>query len=69
MAEVFKTNVKKTSQAKKLVDELQQFFPGGKINFDLQDRDKVLRIDGYRHIAAAVIEALTSKGFFCEELE
>jgi hypothetical protein len=69
MAEVFKTNVKKTNEAKKIVDELRQVFPGSKINFDLQDCDKILRIDGYNNIALEVIQALTSKGFVCEELE
>jgi hypothetical protein len=69
MVEVFKTNVKKINEAKKLIDDLRQFFPGSKINFDLQDRDKVLRIDGYNNISAEVIHALTSKGFVCEELE
>ena len=69
MVEVFKTNVKKINEAKKLVDELHQFFPGSKINFDLDDCDKVLRIDGYKNISSEVINALTSKGFVCEELE
>jgi hypothetical protein len=69
MVEVFKTNVKKINEARRLITELHQFFPGSKINFDLQDRDKVLRIDGYNNISSEVINALTSKGFVCEELE
>jgi hypothetical protein len=69
MVEVFKTNVKRDHQAKEIVDELLQHFPGSKINFDLKDCDKVLRIDGYNDIAPDVIRALKSKGFFCEELE
>jgi hypothetical protein len=67
--EVFKTNVNKINEARMLVNELQQFFPGSKINFDLQDCDKVLRIDGYNNISSAVIETLTSKGFECDELQ
>jgi hypothetical protein len=69
MVEVFKTNVKKVNEARKLIDLLSQHFPGSKINFDLKDCDKVLRIDGYINISADVIDALTSKGFMCEELQ
>jgi len=69
MVEVFKTNVKKDHQAKSIVDELLHYSPGGKINFDLKDNDKVLRIEGYNNISLQVIKTLTSKGFTCAELD
>ncbi|HLY70376.1 MAG TPA: hypothetical protein VKR53_11655 [Puia sp.] len=61
--------MKKINEAKKLVEELHLYFPGSKINFDLQDCDRVLRIDGYSNIAADVIRTLQSNGFMCAELE
>ena len=69
MVEVFKTNVRKTQEAKRIIGLLQENFPDGRINFDLDDCDKVLRIDSQRIIPADVINALTSNGFICEELE
>jgi len=69
MTEVFKTNVKQVHHAKKIVDLLLQYFPKSKINFDLKDCDKILRIDGQNIFSADVIDVLKSKGFICEELE
>ena len=69
MIEVFRTNVKNVSQAKKLVALLLQYFPGNKINFDLSDCDKVLRIEGENFIAAEVIMLVNEKGFTCDILE
>ena len=69
MAEVFKTNVKQVHHAKKIIDDLLQYFPKSKINFDLKDCDKILRIDGQNIFSDEVINVLKSKGFICEELE
>ncbi len=44
--EVFKTNVEKKSQSKMLLGVLHETFPSLKINFDLSDCDKVLRVEG-----------------------
>ena len=44
MVEIFKTNVLEASVACRLVDLLLQQFPGCKINFDLHDCDKILRV-------------------------
>jgi hypothetical protein len=46
MIEVFKTNVEEAVQAEKLVDILLDHFPDNKINFDLHDCDKILRVEG-----------------------
>lgn len=69
MIEVFKTNVHKTYQARKIIGLLQENFPGSKINFDLGDCDKVLRIDSQRIVPSDIINALKRNGFICEELE
>ena len=38
--DVFKTNVKKKSDAEVIVQLLANYFPNHEINFDLEDRDK-----------------------------
>ncbi len=43
--EVFKTNVKHKTAAKKILAEIGSHQPEYKCNFDLEDCDKVLRIE------------------------
>ena len=69
MIEVFKTNVHETEQAKELIFLLQQKFPESKINFDLDDCDKVLRIEGRNFISCNVMNVLKERGFMCNLLE
>jgi hypothetical protein len=45
MIEVFKTNVNSKKQAEILVVALQRFFPGYTANFDLDDSDRILRVE------------------------
>jgi hypothetical protein len=46
MVEVFKTNVQKKTQRKMLLSILSKAFPSFKINLDLSDCDRVLRVEG-----------------------
>ena len=69
VVEVFKTNVKYTVQAEKLVTALKQHFSGARINFDLEDRDKILRLEGENINAGTVAEIMEKNGFNCEVLE
>ena len=46
MVEAFKTNVQKKIQSNMLLCILSEAFPLYKINFDLSDCDKVLRVEG-----------------------
>jgi len=55
MVEVFKTNVNEISQAKYLLASLLQQFPDYIINFDLNDCDKILRLEGEKIDAKGVI--------------
>ncbi|MCE7056424.1 hypothetical protein LZF95_17200 [Algoriphagus sp. AGSA1] len=69
--EVFKTNVKGNRQAKELLELMQMKLADCIINFDLEDCDKILRVEtngGCEDLSQRVISLLTSKGFFCEEL-
>ena len=67
--EVFKTNVARHSQAQVLVQLLSQNLPGCKINFDLEDCDRILRVEGKDCLPGVVIELVQRKGFFCQVLE
>lgn len=66
---VFKTSVKSKIQVKKLKPHIDKRLPEAKWNFDLQDRDKILRIDNEEDIGLTVIDLLKSLNFYCEELE
>lgn len=45
MVEIFKTNVRNKSKSRTIVSMLEKNFPKYKINFDLDDCDKILRIE------------------------
>jgi len=66
--EVFKTNVNDYDEAISLRMKLLDAFPACKINFDLQDCDKILRIEGISINLAMVIDILTTGGYICEVL-
>ncbi len=69
MVEVFKTNVHKISHANRLINLLLQQFPGNKINFDMHDCDKILRIEGQNFITGKIIRIVKESGFTCAVLE
>lgn len=67
--EVFKTNVKCPEDADRLKCILAGKYPGSKVSFDLEDCDKVLRIEGNNIHADAVIMLLQNEGIYCRALE
>ena len=69
MIEVFKTNVQEFSEAQMLVALLRKHFPNSKINFDLDDCDKVLRVEGNNLLIEKVMTLVTQKGFLCTVLD
>ncbi|WP_284653325.1 hypothetical protein [Flavobacterium terrisoli] len=66
---VFKTSVKNKKQAKKLKPHIDKILPNAEWNFDLEDCDKILRIDSEEDIALIMINLLKIHNFDCEELE
>lgn len=68
MVEVFKTNVQKKIQSKMLLCILSEEFPSFKINFDLSDCDKVLRVKGDNLDALRIMILVKENGFTCEIL-
>ncbi|OQP58671.1 hypothetical protein [Niastella populi] len=69
MVEVFKTNVQKFTEAQKLVALLRRHFPGTKINIDMDDCDKVLRVEGNNLRIEKLMTLVTEKGFLCTVLD
>jgi hypothetical protein len=69
MVEVFKTNVQKKTQSKMLLGILSKAFPSFKINFDLSDCDKVLRVEGDKMETVSIMILVKEKGFNCEVLD
>jgi len=68
MVEVFKTDVEEDSQAEALISLLNSYLPNCRINFDLDDCDKILRIEGFV-IAKEIERILKQEGFECKCLE
>jgi hypothetical protein len=69
MIEVFKTNVQNKKECKPLIRRLKKVLPGGYINFDLEDCDKILRIDSPGFSADDIIRLLQEYGHRCEILD
>ena len=69
MVESFKTNVQKKAQSKMLLCILSEAFPSFKINFDLSDCDKVLRVEGEIMEPLRIMILVKEYGFECEILD
>ncbi len=69
MIEVFKTNVVTPYDATKLLDVLLHQLPHCKVNFDLEDCDRILRVDGKNADPERIIEILTNYGYQCQMLD
>ncbi len=69
MVEVFKTNVQKKTESRKLLGILAGHFPACRINFDLSDHDKILRVEGEAIPASRVLLLVRDQGFICEILD
>lgn len=69
MVEVFKTNVQEFEEAQDLVALLRQHFPDSKVNFDLDDCDKVPRVEGNDLRIEKVMTLIMEKGFLCKVLD
>jgi hypothetical protein len=68
MVEVFKTNVDRSELADQVILRLRVHFPSSKINFDLEDCDKILRIEDQEVCSDTIIDLLKTSGVECEAL-
>lgn len=68
---IFKTNVINDQDALKIVAFLLKIYPFYKINFDLEDRDNILRIEAHQFDIATndIITYMIDLGYKCERIE
>ena len=69
MVEIFKTSVRNTREAKFIIQKLAKEFPDHKINFDLSDCDKILRVQGKNVMEHKIISIVTALNYKCKNLE
>lgn len=69
MVEVFKTNVNSHNDSEKMLKTLKKKFPLLRINFDLDDCDKILRAEGKNICIEEIIREMNLKKFKCEQLQ
>jgi len=70
MIEVFKTNIIKKREARLILKQLLNMLPGAAVNFDLEDCDRVLRVESrsQNFDIRQVCGAVTKMGFDCHVL-
>ena len=71
MVEVFKTNIDNEDEVDLILFKLGNVFPEFRINFDLEDSDKVMRIESpdSNIEVKSVIGFMNSFGFYCKPLD
>ncbi len=69
MVEIFKTNVEETSESILLLQKLSGHFPKYKINFDLNDWDRILRVQGEDISVEKIIQVMNKENYQCIVLE
>lgn len=65
---VFKTSVNTAQHVDELTPALNALIQPPNWNFDLEDCDRILRVETQHNIAPAVVEVVSQRGFMCEEL-
>ncbi len=69
MVEIFKTDVENISESKIPLQKLSRHFPNRKINFDLNDWDKIFRVQRRGISAERTIQLLKKENYQCKVLE
>jgi copper chaperone len=65
---VFKTNVRYKKHIHEVANQLDQFTDINRWNFDLQDKDKILRVETSDLSPKVIEKTLQKAGYYCEEL-
>ena len=68
MIHIFKTDVQHQHDTNKITDALFKIYPQYRINFDLDDCDNILRIEGEEISTNVLINCLAVLGYECTEL-
>lgn len=69
MIEIFKTNVEFEEQCNTIISTLINTFSSLKVNFDLEDCDKILRVEGTDFSVEQIMKKVNILGYTCEVLE
>jgi hypothetical protein len=67
--EVFKTNVKTQKNADRVINLIKRRLPVDKINFDLADCDKILRVEAKEIQVQPILNLVLDSGFTCIPLD
>lgn len=65
---VYKTNITTKTKVRKVKPVLNRILLGSKWNFDLEDCDKILRVETQENVSDLLISELCKIGIHCEEL-
>jgi hypothetical protein len=65
---VFKTDVDKREDAYEILEVLDKLLKPIRVTFDLEDCDRILRVEGKDFETDEVINVLNLCGFYCEVL-
>jgi len=67
MVEVFKTNISRKREANAIYKQLKKCFADGKISFDLDDCERILRVECATHIMdiEKILAIFAENGFTC----
>lgn len=69
MVLVFKTTVNSQQKIKSLTPYLNQILNDAIWNFDLEDCDRIFRLESNENVSKLIINFFEEKGFDCVELE
>jgi hypothetical protein len=67
--EIFKTKLTRQKDAHIILDAFERKFPFSKFNFDLEDCDRILRLERSQKINDLVFELMKRLGFDCKVIE
>lgn len=68
MVRVFKTDVDGERKAKQIIDEIHKQYPDLRITFDLEDSEKILRVEGVFFNPDDIIKFVENYGNICIDL-
>jgi len=66
--EVFKTNVNEIETSEQLIQQVLNHYPHSRVNFDMEDCDRILRVEADMVVPEKIIQILTANGYLCEVL-
>ncbi|PWB27221.1 hypothetical protein DCO46_04280 [Flavobacterium sp. HTF] len=66
MIEIFKTNITDQKLANSVIEKLRKEFVGSLINFDLDDNDRIIRVEAEFVDSIKIIEILVQLGISCK---